>query len=204
MARRRTLIRIPFLKFKINKQTIFNICGFIFIGISFVFLISYLKNFLPGSDGRLLFQINKTLTRVFGGLAILLPFILLLFSGHFFNTKKLKFVKLNISGGLVLVFIALLGIFQSGEIGKLIFHNLSLDFSLIGAIAIFGTIFFVGLILLLDTSIDVFLLFIMNLTKSGFNFLKASINFSVADKSLKREEKIQSTKQEFIKEESQL
>ena len=200
MARRRTLIRIPFLKFKINKQTIFNICGFIFIGISFVFLISYLKNFLPGSDGRLLFQINKTLTRVFGGLAILLPFILLLFSGHFFNTKKLKFVKLNISGGLVLVFIALLGIFQSGEIGRLIFHNLSLDFSLIGAIAILGTIFFVGLILLLDTSIDVFVLFIINLIKSGFSFLKAYVFRSVADKSLKREEKLQPAKQEFIKE----
>src|SRR3990167_5900518 len=201
MARRKTLVRIPFLKFKINKQTIFNICGFILIGISFVFLISYLKNFSGGSDGRLLFQINKILTRIFGGLAILLPFILLLFSGHFFNTKKLKIVKLNISGGLILIFIALLGIFQSGEIGKLIFHNLSLDFSLIGAIAILGTIFFVGLILLLDTSIDVFLLFIMNLTKSGFNFLKAYAFRSVADKTLKREVKLQPTQQEFIKEE---
>lgn len=203
MARRRTLIRIPFLKFKINKQTISNILGFFIIAASFVFFISYLKNFFGRSeDGRLLFYINQVLTGNFGGLAILLPFILLLLSGHLFNTKKLKFVKLNISGGLILVFVSLLGIFQSGDVGKLIFHSLSLDFSLMGAIVILGAIFFVGLILLLDTSIDVFVLFILNLSSSSFNFLKGYVFRSVADKSLKKEEKDEKKRQEFIKEET--
>src|SRR3989337_2264786 len=133
MARRRTIIRIPFLKFKISKNTIFNILGFFVIGIAVLFLLS----------------------------------------GHMFNTRKLKFVKLNITGGAVLIFISLLGIFQSGSLGELIFHNLSLDFSLFGAIVILSTIFFIGLILLLDTSIDVFFLFLFNLGKSSFNFLKA-------------------------------
>ncbi|MBI4226489.1 DNA translocase FtsK, partial [Candidatus Roizmanbacteria bacterium] len=144
------------------------------------------------------------LTEKFGGLAILLPFILLLLSGHFFNTKKLKFVKLNLSGGLILIFVSLLGIFQSGESGELIFANLKLDFSLIGAIAILGTIFFVGLILLLDTSIDVFVLFILNLSKSGFSFLKAYTFRSLTDKSIKREKKDDQPRQEFIKEETVL
>lgn len=194
------MIRIPFLKFKINKQTIFNIFGFILIGASFVFLISYLKNFLGGSDGRLLFYINRILTKNFGGIAILLPFISLLLSGHFFNTKKLKFVKVNITGGLVLIFISLLGIFQSGSFGELIFNNLSLDFSLIGSVVILGTIFFVGLILLLDTSVDVFVLFILNLIKLSFNFLKAYVFRSMGDDKLKREEITLPTKEEFIKE----
>lgn len=198
------MIRIPFLKFKINKQTIFNIFGFLLIGTAFLFFISYLKNFLGGSDGRFLFLINKILMERFGGLAIFLPFILVLSSAHFFNTKKLKIVKLNINGGLILIFISLLGIFQSGWAGELIFHNLSLDFSLIGAVVILGTIFFVGLILLLDTSIDVFILFLLNLGKSGFNFLKAYIFRSMTDKKFKHEDKDQQAGQEFIKEETML
>lgn len=166
-----------------------------------MFFISYLKNFLGASDGRFLFYINKILLERFGGLAIFLPFILVLLSGHFFNTKKVKFVKLNISGGLVLIFASLLGIFQSGWVGELIFHNLSLDFSLFGAVVILGIIFFVGLILLLDTSIDVFVLFLLNIGKSSFSFLKTYLFRSVADKKFKREEKDQQVKQEFIKEE---
>src|SRR3990167_7545867 len=172
MARRRTIIRIPFLKFKINKQTIFYIFGFFIIGAALVLLIAFLSNFYSAFNARLLSKVNQLLLRMFGGLSIILSFILLLLSGHFFNTKKLKFVKLNISGGLILVFLSLLGIFQSGQIGELIFRSLSLDFSLFGAIVILGTIFFVGLILLLDTSVDVFILFLLNLGKSGFNFLK--------------------------------
>ncbi len=155
---------------------------------------------MGGSDGRLLFFINRILTERFGGIAILLSFILLLLSGHFFNTKKFKFVKLNITGGLVLIFISLLGIFQSGSFGKLIFKNLSLDFSLIGAIALLGVVFFVGLILLLDTSIDVFVLFILNLLKSSFNFLKTYVFRSMGEDKLKIEERGLPAKQEFIKE----
>ena len=201
MARRRTIIRIPFLKFKISKNTIFNILGFFVIGIAFLFFIAYLKNFLGGSDGRFLSYTNKFLMEKFGGLAILLAFVLFLLSGHMFNTRKLKFVKLNITGGAVLIFISLLGIFQSGSLGELIFHNLSLDFSLFGAIVILSTIFFIGLILLLDTSIDVFFLFLFNLGKSSFNFLKAYVFRSMTDKNIKQMEKSQPLKEEFIKEE---
>jgi len=71
-----------------------------------------------------------------------------------------------------MVFIALLGIFQSGDFGKTIFDNLSLDFSLVGAIIIMAVIFIIGLVLFLDTSIDIFFIFIFNLLKSGFIFLK--------------------------------
>ncbi len=199
MARRKTLIRIPFLKFKINKQTILNVLGFILIGASVVLLISYLKNFTPEGQGRILFKINDFLVGKLGGLAILFPFVLILLSGHFFNTKKLKFIKFNISGGLILVFLSLLGIFQSGESGQLIFSNLSLDFTLLGAVVILGVIFFVGLILFLDTSIDVFVLFLFNLSKAGFNFVKSYFFRSVADKTVRKEEEGLFKQQEYIR-----
>ena len=202
MARRKSLFKIPFLKLKINKQTIFNIFGFLLIGAALVLFIAYLKNFFAVSDGRILDKLNKVLIAKFGGLAIILPFVFLLFSGHFFNTKKLKFIEINVSGGLVLIFLSLLGIFQSGQIGELIFHSLSFDFTLFGAIVILGIIFFVGMILLLDTSVDVFVLFILNLVKSGFGFFKNYTFRSLGDKTFNKNIKDLPTKQEFIKSEA--
>ncbi|OGK21339.1 hypothetical protein A2866_01290 [Candidatus Roizmanbacteria bacterium RIFCSPHIGHO2_01_FULL_39_8] len=181
-----------------NKQTIFNITGFILVGGAGVLLISYLKNFTGGSDGKILFRINELLISKFGGLAIFLPFIILLFSGHFFNTKKLKFVKPNITGGLILIFLSLIGAFQSGLYGQFIFTNLSLDFSLAGAIIILIVTFFVGLILFLDTSVDVFFLFVISLIKALLAFAKEYIFRSSGKKPLIKDEKKQ---QEFIKEE---
>lgn len=143
------------------------------IGFSFVLLLSYIKGFFPDAGaGRMLYSINQTLIGKFGGLAIFLPFIILMFSGHLFNSKKLKFIKLNMSGGIVLVFIALLGVFQSGEYGKLIYDNLSLDFTIIGAMIILSILFIIGLVLFLDTSIDVFFIFVYKILKSFFTFLK--------------------------------
>jgi S-DNA-T family DNA segregation ATPase FtsK/SpoIIIE len=172
MARRKTLIRLPFLKFKINKGTIFNILGFILLGIALILVISYAKNFSNQENGRLLYQINQALVSKFGGLSIFIPLILLLLAAHFFNSKKLKFIKPNITGGLIMIFIALIGVFQSGEFGSSIFQNLKLDFSVVGAVVIMGVIFVIGLVLFLDTSIDAFLIFIFTILKSAFMFVK--------------------------------
>jgi len=180
------LIRLPFLKIKINKKTVFNILGFLFIGIAIVLLISFFNNFTSSNNGRALSKINKLLLEKFGGLAIFVPFILLLVSGHFFNTKKLNFVKPNITGGIFLVFLSLLGTFQSGQFGRAIFENLSLDFSLIGAIIILFIVFVIGLILFLDTSIDVFILFLINSFKLIFTFAKTYLFRSLGTKQNKK------------------
>lgn len=198
MARRKSLIRLPFLKLKINKQTIFNIIGFIIIGISFVLLISFLKNFSSEKDGRILYKINEFLVSKFEGLSIFIPIILLLFSGHFFNTKKLKFVKLNITLGIVMIFLSLISLFQSGLYGKLIFNNLSLDFTVFGTVIILSMIFIIGLVFFLDTSVDVFLVFIIDILKSVGKLFKEHIFKGVNNKLAKRDEKSLKKSQEFI------
>ena len=71
-----------------------------------------------------------------------------------------------------MVFISLIGVFQSGEIGSSIFKNLKLDFSEVGAVIIIGVILVIGLVLFLDTSIDAFLIFIFTILKSGLFFYK--------------------------------
>ncbi len=172
MARRKTFFKLPFFKFKINKGAIFNIFGFIIFGSSLISLISFIKSFANQESGRILYQINQVLVSKFGGLSIFIPLILLLLSIHFFNTKKFKFIKPNITGGLIMIFVALIGVFQSGEIGSSIFENLKLDFSTVGAVIIIGVILIIGLILFLDTSIDAFLIFIFTILKSGLIFIK--------------------------------
>ena len=172
MARRRSMFKFPFFKIKVNNKTIFNILGFIFVAVALLLFISFVNLLNPLDNGRLLAQINSWLVTRFGGLSIFVPIIIFLVSGHFFNSKKLKFVKFNVSGGLILIFVSLLGILQTGDWGKLIFENLKLDFSLFGALTIVLIIFFVGLILFLDTSIDVFALFLVDVIKIIVNFLK--------------------------------
>ena len=172
MARHRSLIKLPFLKLKINKGTIFNIFGFIIIGSSLISLVSFIKSFANKESGRILYQLNQILVSKFGGLSIIIPLILFIISIHFFNTKKFKFIKPNITGGLIMVFISLIGVFQSGEIGSSIFENLKLDFSVVGAVIIMGVILIIGLVLFLDTSIDAFLIFIFTILKSGLSFIK--------------------------------
>ncbi len=187
MARRKSLIKLPFLKFKINKGTIFNIFGFILLGISLVLIISYAKNLSNQENGRILFQLNQVLVFKFGGLSIFIPLILLLVAAHFFNTKKLNFIKPNITGGFIMIFVALLGVFQSGELGLSIFENLKLDFSVVGAVIIMGVIFVIGLVLFLNTSIDAFLIFIFTMLKSALFFIKNYLFRSLLTKDIRKE-----------------
>jgi len=172
MARRKSIIRLPFFKLKINKATIFNIFGFLVFGSALIMLLSFIKTLANQESGRMLFLLNQQLTTKFGWLSILIPVILFLISVHFFNTKKFKFIKPNVTGGLIMIFIALIGVFQSGEFGSIIFENLRLDFSVFGAVIIMGVILVIGLVLFLDTSIDAFLIFIFTILKSGFVFIK--------------------------------
>ncbi|GAB4219805.1 MAG: hypothetical protein Fur009_7610 [Candidatus Microgenomates bacterium] len=134
--------------------------------------LSFAKNISNENSGQFLFTINNYLKDKFGSLAIFIPILTLLFSAHFFNTKKLKFVKPNVSFGLLLIYFSLTGIFLSGEAGRSIFENLTLYFSSIGAIIILFITFIIGLVLFLDTSIDIFLIYLFNLLKSGLNFIK--------------------------------
>jgi len=89
MARRKSLIKIPFFKVKINSKTVFNILGFIGVALSFLLFLSFVWFIQTNEEGgALLSQINEILVLNFGGVSIFIPFIVLLISAHFFNSKK--------------------------------------------------------------------------------------------------------------------
>ncbi len=156
-------IKLPFLKLKVNQRTFFTIIGFIIVSASLLLLLSFLQ------QGDILITINNKLTSGFGMVALFGPVLLLLFGTHFFNSKKLKLVKPNLTIGLLLLFIAVLGLLRSGEYGQLIFSNLVQDFSLFGALIILLTTLIVGLIVFLNTSIDAFLAIVVDALKNVFS-----------------------------------
>jgi len=150
--------------FSLNGKVLMNIIGFFLVAIGLLMLGSFLHMVTGGlPEGHVLRVMNARLFDMFGGLSILAPLILILISGHFFNSKKLKFVKLNVSIGSIVLFITLLGLLRSGAWGRAIFDNMALDFSALGTVSILLVGLIIGLILFLDTSIDIIVLFFLKL-----------------------------------------
>ena len=168
---------------------------------AFILLISFASLFSPSFQGGVLLKkINEILIGKFGILAIFLPFILFLFSGHFFNTKKLRFIKPNITVGLLLIFVSFLGLFQGGVIGKSIFEVLTFNISVLGSLFVLFIFFIIGLILFLDTSIDVFFLGVFNIVKGTSSFIKTYLFRGLFEQRSKKTEqkKNEDKRQEFI------
>lgn len=187
---------------KINNQTIFNIIGFLFITVGVLSLVSFFNLFAgEGAGGVILGAINSELVDKFGGLAFFAPFVVIILAGHFFNSKKLKFIKLNVSLGMILLFISLLGLFRTGGWGKTIFESLSMDFSILGALSILLIAFTIGLVLFLDTSIDVLLVAIWDrIVAAGMSFKNIFISSKDPEEKKNKKELLVNKKEEtFIK-----
>ncbi|HLC94425.1 MAG TPA: DNA translocase FtsK [Patescibacteria group bacterium] len=190
MPRRKKSFKLPFVKFKIHKGTLFNTIGFLIIAAALILLASFFQK------GDILILINNKLRELFGFFSVLVSAILFLIGSHFFNTKKLKIIKGNITIGSILIFVALLGIGQSGRYGVIIFTNLKLDFSTFGALVILLITFIIGVILFLNTSIDTFLMAVVKIIK----MLAASFkNLFFAPQDEKKTQKKEKIREEFIK-----
>ncbi len=173
MGRRKKLFKIPFLKTRVTNKSFNSILGLIFLIGAILGVVSFFNPF-PKEEiyGQFLDEIHNYFIKTNGILGFFLPYLLLLLSTLFFRSRKVKLVRLNVIIGAVLVYVSTLGISHSGFWGGFIFENLSNDFSGLGAISILTLTFFIGLILLLNTSIDAFILFAYNLGKASVHFVK--------------------------------
>ncbi len=173
-----------------------------FIGLGIMMLLSFFHLFSPDVlQGKVLSDINIFLLEKFGGLSVFTPFVVLLFAGHFFNTKKLKLVKLNVSLGMLLMFIAMLGIFHTGTWGMKISDNLVSDFSGFGAGVVLFIALIAGIVLFFDTSIDVFILIALTISKGFVHFFRNHVFRGAGELSTRKifpEKKKQAQEQEFI------
>lgn len=157
----------------INNRTILNIFGVLLVVGGLIVFLSFWHLLSPdGGGGKWLQKINEFTVSRFGGMFIFIPFIMFLYAGLFFSTKKMKLVKPNVAIGVTFMFTALLGMFHTGDWGKSIWDNFTINITLAGTLIVLFVSFVLGVILFLDTSIDTFIMFLFSSVKATVVFIK--------------------------------
>ena len=135
-------------KLKLKKQTIYSIFSFGLIISGVIMLLTFFAQGQPT-----FITINNGLKTYFGPLAILSPFVLILF-GFLFLGLKLFLSRLNVSIGFLLFFASLVAITKGGIVGIYLFGMLSDILTDLGASLVYIGGIIIGIIVFFDTSID--------------------------------------------------
>ncbi len=164
MARRKKLFR-----FRIKSQTVYTIFAILLISTSALTAISFFQS------GSILTRINSIISEKLGWGAILLPIVLVGLSFLFIKIRS-KFTKPNVSLGLLLSYICLLALTQSGFIGQQIWNNFMNLVSGVGAFILLSGMFLIGLIVLFNTSIDEIVKSIVKLIQISKKYIGPSVD----------------------------
>ena len=195
MARRRSIIRIPFFKVKLNRHTVYNIFGLLIFFFGIISLISFYSPLINENQGEWLFLLKQILEKFFGSFfAVYFSFLLILISSYFFKSKKIHLIKENITLGLIFIFFSLLIISKNGIIGEVIYAFIVEKISLVGVYLFVIITFFIGLIVTFDFSLVELISVIGNLLSNLMNnlnkiFFKKGEKFIDNKNKLKKEEK---------------
>ncbi len=135
------------IKFKLKKETIYNISSIVLLGLAFVLGWSFF------STNQYLLKINTKALEYFGWGTIFLPVLLLILS---LGPSKLrpKWLNFNIYIGFALVWLALMGLTKSGLVGVTVWDNIEVFLSGLGAFIILTGGLLIGLIVLFNTSLE--------------------------------------------------
>ncbi|PIV08334.1 DNA translocase FtsK [Candidatus Roizmanbacteria bacterium CG03_land_8_20_14_0_80_39_12] len=175
MARKKSKIKIPFIKAKVNARTVFLLFGLILLLAGLLLLLSLLP-LGERIDGRLLSVIRQFLAERFGMVAFFVPTLIILSAVHAITHSKKQLLRPTITIGLFFIFLSLGGLFKGGVWGLSFYNLLQDNISLIGATFFFLTLLGIGIILFLDTSIDVIFSGLVGGIVILFKSLKASID----------------------------
>lgn len=166
------------LHFKLKKGTVLTICAFLLIASAALSILSYFQS------GTVLSFINIFITEKFGWAGLLLPIVLLSLSSLFLGIKT-SLTKPNVPLGLLLTYITLLALTQSGFIGQKIWNNFATLVSGFGAFILLLGTFFIGLIVLFNTSFDEILTVFSQLSSDAGKILKGLPFLGFLDKTPK-------------------
>lgn len=158
MARRRRKI-----KFKLKKQSTYNIFVLLLIGIALLLSVSFFQS------GSRLDLLKDIVLNQLGWGGYFLPIVLTLFAFLFLKIKT-PLSKANIPFGALLSYLCIISLTQAGYIGRQIWINFTDSVSEMGAFIILFGMFCIGLIVLFNTSIEDLVKFFSSLYK---NFSKA-------------------------------
>lgn len=135
-------------KVKLKKNTIYNLFAVGLFLACALLLISFTRS------GSSVISLNDMISDKFGGVAFLLPFIFFFFAFFMLHFKKFFLSQAHVAFGFLVFFVSLLGLTQSGSIGRGMFEILENIVTTPGASVIFIGGLIVGNIVFFDTSVD--------------------------------------------------
>ena len=157
--KKRTSAKKQSLKLKLKKGTIFSITSVLLIGLGLLVVFSFLK------EGYILTLLNQILVEWLGFVSLFLPF-LLISAGLMFSKFKTPLREVNVSLGMVLFFLSLLGLGRTGKIGMWVWDKVEFLITPVGAFIIFLLGAIIGLVVLFNTSIDQLFIFVADIFKT--------------------------------------
>ncbi len=147
MSRRRSPFNKRIFKLRLKPHTVFSI-----ILVSF-FLSAILTTISFTRGGSLLIRLNDALLNLFGWTAIFLPFLLIVL-GLMFSSRKFALNQPNVIIGGTLLLLSLSGLTRTGILGNELFLNIATMITRAGAFIILLGASFIGILVLLNTSVD--------------------------------------------------
>jgi DNA segregation ATPase FtsK/SpoIIIE, S-DNA-T family len=155
------------LKLKLKKTTVFSITSVLLIGMGMLIIFSFLE------QGYVLTKVNGFLVEWIGFVSLFLPF-LLVSMGLMFSRFKTPLKEVNVSLGMVLFFLSLLGLGRTGRAGVWIWDKLEFLITPVGSFIIFFLGSIIGLVVLFNTSIDQLFIFLLNIFKTIKKYIVSS------------------------------
>ncbi|MDP3974273.1 MAG: DNA translocase FtsK [Candidatus Daviesbacteria bacterium] len=159
MSRRRSIYRLP--KLRLRQKTITA------VGSLIAFLLAILSIISISTESAMLNFWRDLLNRIFGWTSIFSPLVFLL-CGLVLTKVRWKFVQTNVLLGLLLIIFSLAGLTapvsvdRAGTLGLTLWQQLSSFVTPLGAVAVLGLVFLVGLVVLFNTSLgQIFAIFFL-------------------------------------------
>lgn len=146
-TKRRASRRKRSTKFKLKKNTVYNIFAVGSFLISIFLFLSYAQS------GDSMVILNDMLTGFFGSLSFLIP-VFLVFLGFFFLRLKSYISRPNVIIGFLLTSLSLISLFRTGVFGTKLYEILSEILTVPGAGIVFIAGAIIGTIVFFDTSVD--------------------------------------------------
>ena len=170
MARRRSLF-----KFKLKKNTVYTIFSLLFISGAGIIAASYF------SSQGILSVLHEKVASIFGWGGLIFP-IVLFWCSFLFLKLKIKLAKPNVTLGLVLAYLSLLGLTSGGMVGSQIWGNISSVISPLGAVVVLLGALTIGLIVMFNTSLDQIINFVTDSISASIKFFNTYISKPGLDK----------------------
>lgn len=152
MARKRGRRKKPF-KVKLKKEILYSIVTVIFSLLALIILLSLTR------QGLFLSAVYVTLFNLFGWTLLILPFLFISLA-LMMTQLKWPITNPNVFVGGLLMFLGAMSITRAGQLGDQIFGSIEILITGFGAGAAFFALFIIGLMVLTNTPLDEFLIFI--------------------------------------------